>query len=113
MRKTRVFQKDAYVSIDFLEKKTEVVSLSEGSSWNPFVMNLEVDSDGNKKSVHLHKPRVKQLNAIQEELVTFAQAIKYNNSPLVTLKDGCKALSIAHIIMEKINDRISKTLPNA
>ena len=49
MRKTRIFQKDAYVSIDFLEKNTEIVSLSEESSWNPFVMNIEVDADGNKR----------------------------------------------------------------
>ena len=113
MRKTRVFQKDAYVSIDFLEKKTEIVSLSEVSSWNPFAMNIEVDAVGNKKTVQLHKPKIKQLNAIQEELVTFAQAIQNNNKPLVTLHDGCKALRVAHIIMEKINERISKTLPNA
>ena len=113
MRKTRVFQKDAYVSIDFLEKKTEIVSLSEESSWNPFVMNIEVDSDGNKKSVNLHKPRVKQLNAIQEELVSFAMAIQNNSLPLVTLNDGCKALRVAHTIIEKINERITKTLPNA
>ena len=113
MRKTRIFQKDAYVSIDFLEKKTEIVSLSEESSWNPFVMNIEVDSDGNKKSVKLNKPRVKQLNAIQEELVSFANAIQNNSLPLVTLNDGCKALRVAHTIMEKINERITKTLPNA
>lgn len=113
MRKTRVFQKDAYVSIDFLEKKTEIVSLSEESSWNPFVMNIEVDSDGNKKSVNLHKPRVKQLNAIQEELVSFANAIQNNSLPLVTLNDGCKALRVAHTVIEKINERITKTLPNA
>jgi len=113
MRKIRVFQKDAYVSIDFLEKNTEIVSLSEESSWNPFVMNIEVDSDGNKKSVNLHKPRVKQLNAIQEELVSFAKAIQNNSLPLVTLNDGCKAIHVAHTIMEKINERITKTLPNA
>ena len=113
MRKTRVFQKDTYVSIDFLEKKTEIVSLSEESSWNPFVMNIEVDSDGNKKSVNLHKPRVKQLNAIQEELVSFAKAIQNNSLPLVTLNDGCKALRVAHTVIEKINERITKTLPNA
>ncbi len=113
MRKTRIFQKDAYVSIDFLEKKTEIVSLSEESSWNPFVMNIEVDTDGNKKSVHLHKPKVKKLNAIQEELVSFAEAIHNNSLPLVTLNDGCKALRLAHAIMEKINQKITKTLPNA
>ena len=113
MRKTRIFQKDAYVSVDFLEKKTEIVSLSDETSWNPYVVNIEVDSDGNKKSVHLHKPRVKKLNAIQEELVAFAKAIENNSLPLVTLNDGCKALRVAHIIMDKINGRINKTLPNA
>ena len=113
MRKTRVFQKDAYVSIDFLEKKTEIVSLSEESSWNPFVMNIEFDTDGNKKSVHLHKPTVKNINAIQEELVSFAKAIHNNSLPLVTLNDGCKALRVAHTVIEKINERNTKTLPNA
>ena len=113
MRKTRIFQKDTYVSIDFLEKKTEIVSLSEVSSWNPFAMNIEVDTVGNKKTVQLLKPKIKGLNAIHEELLTFAQAIQNNNMPLVTLNDGCKALRVAHIIMEKINERISKTLPNA
>ena len=113
MRKARIFQKDAYVSIDFLEKKTEIVSLSDESSWNPFVTNIEVDTDGNKKSVRLHKPRVKKLNAIKEELVSFAKAIKNNSLPLVTLNDGCKAIRVAHTVMDKINERITKTLSNA
>ena len=113
MRKARIFQKDAYVSIDFLEKKTEIVSLSDESSWNPFVKNIEVDTDGNKKSVRLHKPRVKKLNAIKEELVSFAKAIKNNSLPVVTLNDGCKAIRVAHTVMDKINERITKTLSNA
>ena len=89
------------------------MSLSEVSSWNPFAMNIEVDTDGNKKSVHLHKPRVKKINAIKEELVSFAKAIQNNSLPLVTLNDGCKAIRVAHTVMEKINERITKTLPNA
>jgi len=113
MRKTRIFQKDAYISVDFLEKKTEIVSLSEVKSWNPFAMNIEVDTEGNKKTVSLQKPKIKELNAIQEELFTFAQAIQNNNTPLVTLNEGCEALRVAHIIMEKINERIAKTLHNA
>jgi predicted dehydrogenase len=63
--------------------------------------------------VQLLKPKIKDLNAIQEELVSFAKAIQNNSLPLVTLNDGCKALRIAHTIMEKINERITKTLPNA
>jgi len=113
MRKTRIFQKDAYISVDFLNKKTEIVSLSDVKSWNPFAMNIEVDTEGNKKTVKLQKPKIKELNAIQEELLTFAQAIQNNNTPLVTLNEGCEALRVAHIIMGKINERIAKTLHNA
>jgi len=113
MRKTRVFQKDAYISVDFLNKKTEIVSLSDVKSWNPFAMNIEVDSAGNKKTVKLQKPKIKELNAIKEELFTFAQAIQNNNTPLVTLNEGYEALRVAHVIIEKINERIAKTLHNA
>ena len=113
MRKTRVFQKDAYISVDFLNKKTEVVSLSDVKSWNPFAMNIEVDSAGKKKTVKLQKPKIKELNAIKEELLTFAQAIQNNNTPLVTLNEAYEALRVAHVIIEKINERIAKTLHNA
>ena len=75
-------------------------------------MNIEVDTDGNKKSVHVHKPRVKKLNAIQDELLSFAKAIQNNSLPHVTLNDGCKALRVAHTVIEKINERITNTLPN-
>jgi len=113
MRKTRIFQKDAYIAIDFLEKKTEIVRLSDSHAWNPFEFEIQVDAKGTKKSVHMDKPKIENLNAIQEELRTFAQAIKNNNTPLVTLEEGCEALRVAHIVMEKIKDRIDKTLPNA
>lgn len=112
MRKTRIFQKDAYISIDFLEKKTEIVRLEPNKFWNPFSINIE-DSKGVKKSIKHEKPVVKEVNAIQEELRTFAQAIKNNKKPLVTLHDGCEALKVAHTIIAKINKRIEKSLYNA
>lgn len=112
MRKTRIFQKDAYIAIDFLDKKAEVVSLSEAQRWNPFAINVEVDSEGNKKSISLKKPKVKNVNAIQEELRTFAMSIKDNKEPLVTLEEGCSALEVALIIMDKVNHRIETTLKN-
>lgn len=108
MRKTRIFQKDAYISIDFLAKKTEVVNLEPSKFWSPFSMNIEVDTKGTKKTVKYKKPRVNEVNAIQEELRTFAEAIQNNNNPIVTLHDGCEALKVAHTIMSKINIRIDK-----
>ena len=79
-------------------------------------MNIEVDTNGTKKAVKHEKPLIKEVNAIQEELRTFAQAIQNNNSPLVTLHDGCEALNVAHTIMSKINrriDKIDKSIHNA
>ena len=61
----------------------------------------------------MQKPKIKELNAIKEELLTFAQAIQNNNTPLVTLNEGYEALRVAHVIIEKINERIAKTLHNA
>jgi len=110
MRKTRIFQKDAYISIDFLDKKTEVLRLTDANKWNPLAMNIEVDTAGNKKQIHIDKPKVKDTNAIQEELRTFALAIQNNTKPLVTLEEGCEALKVAHTIVEKINERIAKSL---
>lgn len=108
MRKTRIFQKDAYISIDFLNHTSEIVRLTEGNSWNPFSFEIKVDAQGNKKVVKVEKPQIKKINAIQEELRTFALAIKNNKTPLVTLEEGCEALRVAHVVMEKINERISK-----
>ena len=113
MRKTRIFQKDAYISIDFLAKKTEVVNIEPSKFWSPFSMNVEVDTNGTKKTVKYKKPRVNKVNAIQEELRTFAQAIQNNNNPIVTLHDGCEALKVAHNIKSKINIRIDKSIHNA
>jgi hypothetical protein len=113
MRKTRIFQKDRYVSIDFLNKKTEIVRLSDAQSWNPLKMKFPIDVNGTKKFVSYKKPVVKQLNAIQEELHSFALSIKNNNLPTVTLLDGCEALKIADLIIDKVTDRIEKNRSNA
>ena len=113
MRKTRIFQKDRYVSIDFLNKKTEIVRLSDAQSWNPLKIKFPIEVNGSKKFVSHKKPRVKQLNAIQEELRSFALSIKNNNSPTVTLQDGCEALKIADLIIDKVTDRIDKNKSNA
>jgi predicted dehydrogenase len=113
MRKTRIFQKDAYISVDFLEKKAEIVRLQPSKFWNPFSFDIEVGEEGAKKTVKHEKPTVKDVNAIQEELRTFALAIQNNKEPLVSLHDGCEALKVAHIIVSKIDKRIEKSLQNA
>lgn len=104
MRKTRFFQRDAYISIDFLNKTTEVIKLNEVTGDpGPFAMTLEVGKEKQMKEIHFNKPEVGQTNAIKEELRTFACAIKSNKPPLVSIEDGYHVLEVAQKIIDKIN----------
>ncbi len=99
MRKTRFFQKDAYISVDFLEKKSEVVKMKDVPE-NPdeFAMILQ-NAEGVKKQIYFENPSIEQNNAILDELETFASAIINKTRPIVTLGDGTKALRVAHQII--------------
>ncbi|MFD0962753.1 Gfo/Idh/MocA family protein [Pseudofulvibacter geojedonensis] len=100
MRKSRFFQKDAYISVDFLTKKCEVVKMKDAPE-NPgdFDMILQ-NAEGVKKQIYFNNPEVKANNAILDELETFADAINNNTQPIVTLEDGTEALRIAHQIID-------------
>lgn len=99
MRKSRFFQKDAYISVDFLEKKCEVVKMKDAPE-NPgdFDMILQ-NAEGIRKQIYFANPEIAQNNAILDELETFADAIENNKTPIVTLEDGTEALRIAHQII--------------
>lgn len=101
MRKTRFFQKDAYISVDFLEKKCEVVKMKDAPT-NPgdFDMILQ-NAEGIKKQIYFDNPEVSNNNAILDELETFADAINNNTKPIVTLEDGTEALRVATMIVEQ------------
>ena len=99
MRKSRFFQRDAYVSVDFFEKKTEVVRIqSAPKSGEDFAMIFE-NSEGVKKQIFFDNPEVKEGNAIMMELEHFADAIKNNKEPVVSLQAGTSALEVAHQIL--------------
>ena len=100
MRKSRFFQKDAYISVDFLEKKSEVVKMKDAPE-NPddFAMILQ-NAEGNKKQIYFENPKVMANNAILDELESFSNAIKNNTTPIVSLKQGAKALQVAQRIID-------------
>ena len=104
MRKTRIFQKDAYLSIDFLEKETEVVRLSnvEGEV-DPLSVTIDLPDGKGQKLIYFEKPEVENNNAIKDELSAFAEAINNNTTPPVTIHDGCNALDVAYRIIEKLD----------
>ncbi len=103
MRKSRFFQKNAYISVDFLTKQSEIVSMSDvDEQTDPLAMVLELGNGKESKEIHFEKPEVKETNAIVEELRSFALAIINNTEPPVSLYDGYQALQVAHQIVEKI-----------
>ena len=101
MRKTRFFQKDAYISVDFLEKKSELVRMKEAPQ-NPgdFDMILQ-NAEGVKKQILFENPTVTNNNAILDELDSFAHAIRTNTTPVVSLSQGAEALRVAQQIIDR------------
>jgi predicted dehydrogenase len=110
MRKSRFFQRDAYISVDFLKKETEIIRLKSLEGIVPDPLSMIIDLPGGKgpKQIYFDKPEIVPLNAIQTELQSFAQAILSNATPSVTLNDGYLALDIAWRIIEKVNNSLSK-----
>ena len=100
MRKSRFFQKDAYISVDFLDKKVEVVKMKDAPEQpRDFDMILQ-NAEGIKKQIYFKNPEISPNNAILDELETFAEAIETNTKPIVTLRDGANALKLAHRIID-------------
>ncbi|NNC82426.1 MAG: Gfo/Idh/MocA family oxidoreductase [Flavobacteriales bacterium] len=109
MRKSRFFQRDAYISVDFLEKVSEVVSMAEiEGEPDPFAITMDPGNGKPLREVTFDRPEVEPNNAIGDELEALAQAIHTDTEPPVTAEDGYMALSIAHRIMEQIERRSMK-----
>jgi predicted dehydrogenase len=106
MRKMRLFQPDAYISLDFLEKTGQMVRLfnQDANNLPPQDQLMEFETPLGKKWLHLQMPESVPVNAIQRELETFAAAIRENIAPIVTLQDGHDALNLARMILKKIKN---------
>ena len=104
MRKSRFFQKDAYISVDFLEKKVEVVKMKDAPEQpGDFDMVLQ-NAEGLKKQIYFENPEISPNNAILDELETFADAINNDTTPVVSLKQGTQALEVALQIIASFDD---------
>lgn len=104
MRKMRLFQKDAYIGIDFLNKKTEIIKLSEGGE-NAFAFDIETPNGA--RTIAIANPVVPEVNAIKQELTEFTSAINDNTRTVVNEIDGLRAMEVAHIILQKIHQNLS------
>lgn len=105
MRKSRFFQRDAYISVDFLDKTAEIVRMKnvDPATADPLAMIIDLGQNKGSKQILFERPEVIPGNAIQKELESFAYAIRTNTEPPVTIQDGYQALQLAYQIIEKIN----------
>jgi predicted dehydrogenase len=103
MRKSRFFQKDAYISVDYLDKICEIVRMQDAPEVpGDFDMILQ-NAEGVKKQIYFDNPKVHPNNAILDELESFAAAIQNNTTPIVTLEDGTEALRVAYMIIDSMD----------
>ena len=102
MRKMRLFQKDAYIGIDFLNKKSEIIKLKSPQDIDAF--SFDLDTLHGKKTIAVVNPQVPEVNAIKKELESFRDAIVNNTPTLVSEVDGYRAMDVAHQILQKIKN---------
>lgn len=108
MRKLRLFQQDAYISLDFLEKNAQIVRLydKEDQVENADQM-MELETARGTKLLHVDMPSIEPVNAIQMELESLAQSIREDQTPKVGIEDGYRALEVAYRILAEIESRRS------
>ncbi|MEI6575966.1 MAG: Gfo/Idh/MocA family oxidoreductase [Bacteroidota bacterium] len=104
MRKTRFFQRNAYISVDFLAQKTEIIRVEDvdPANMNPFAMLLDLGNGKGQKQIIVENPEILPINAIMTELQSFEHAIITDTEPSVTIIDGYQALDVAYKILEKL-----------
>ena len=102
MRKTRIFQEDAYISINFLEKEFQVVKIRDKHKGEAESSLIVKNNLGEEKVIFFENPEVKSINSIEAELNDFYKSIKFKSDSKVSLNDGIKALEVAEEIMRQL-----------
>ncbi|MBK9017113.1 MAG: Gfo/Idh/MocA family oxidoreductase [Saprospiraceae bacterium] len=108
MRKVRLFQKDAYISLDFLEKSAQVVRMHEPGNEPSGIPSFELETPGGVRVISMEMPPAEPVNAIKEELKSLAVSILRSEKTAVTLEDGALALEVAWRVMEEIEGRLGR-----
>jgi len=110
MRKARFFQKDAYITVDFLEKQSEIVRMKSISTEpdDPMAMVLDLGEGKGSKQISFEKPEISPVNAIKMELEKFYEAIVNDQTPAVSIEDGVEVLKLAYKILEEVNKNVGQ-----
>jgi predicted dehydrogenase len=89
-RRMRIFQPDAYITCDFQYKKVAVFRKGEGEMF-PGVPNVKME-----------EKVLDQVDALQEEIASFLEAVRTGTPPVVTGEDGKRALETAILISKNL-----------
>ena len=109
MRRLRLFQKNTYLAIDFLKKKSEVFRLTDNKEPDESgKIQYPMDAGDKKKFLVFEQPEIPEVNSIGLELEEFAKAIREDGPVRVSISDGLRALDVAHQILEKIDELAGK-----
>jgi len=101
MRKLRMFQQDEYISVDFLKRETQIITLESVDDADT-IDGMTINTSAGKKVLKMEMPDAEENNAIVEELRDFHRSILHNTPIRVTVEDGMKALELAHLIESKL-----------
>lgn len=104
MRKSRFFQRDAYIAVDMLAKESEIVRMRPVTGEpDPFAVTLDLGEGKGSREISFEKPEIAKTNAIREELAAFTRSITHGEPVVVSLEQGTEALRTAHRVLEGMN----------
>ena len=92
MRKLRVWERDSYVSLDYLDQEAWSYRLVEGEG-RPTIVRKRLNAENEEP--------------LKRELEDFLEAVVSRRSPRVSGEDGLKALRLAHWVMTAIAESLS------
>ncbi|NLH60340.1 MAG: Gfo/Idh/MocA family oxidoreductase [Ignavibacteriales bacterium] len=112
MRKMRLFQKDAYISVDFNDGTSEIMQLVPHDTPvdGPYMSFGDMGIGDKKKKIIYQQPEKMQVNALKFELDLFVKAVAANTRTAVTGEDALKALKVAEMIINKIDISVNKIM---
>jgi predicted dehydrogenase len=109
MRKMRIFQPSAYISLDFVEGFSEIYNISNSEQKNfkdgTLAFSLgQIDSIEGEKSIKYNKLQRTGVNPLKHELTSFVESISAKIPPIVSGQEGLAALKLANQVMQKIEE---------
>jgi predicted dehydrogenase len=91
IRKTRFYQTNSYVVLDYATKFASVTSL------NP-------DAEHPLLGININRLEVEEVEPLRAELSDFIGMIRNDKTPTITAQDGRRALDLALQVLEKIEE---------